>query len=34
MAEQLMARGQAIRILGESDFLRLVARAGTQQVSE
>ena len=34
MAEKFMARGQAIRILGESDFLRLVARAGTQQVSE
>jgi DNA polymerase-3 subunit epsilon len=34
IAEQLIARGQAIRILGESDFLHLVARAGTQQVSE
>jgi DNA polymerase-3 subunit epsilon len=34
IAEQFIARGQAIRILGEIDFLRLVARAETQQVSE
>jgi DNA polymerase-3 subunit epsilon len=31
-ALQLIARGQPIRILGESDFLRLVARSETPHI--
>jgi len=33
-AEQFIARGQRIRILGESDFLRLIAWPQNQPVSQ